>query len=99
MGIIRNMNTKSEFVEQMARVSERNSGAPEWAQEHRQGQASYASAAPVKDKKEMEPRVPVATDCHGVAKASRPTARPAPVFALVSSDKNRIIKQQRMIKK
>ena len=28
VGIIRNMNTKSEFVEQMARVSERNSGAP-----------------------------------------------------------------------
>ena len=52
----------------MARVSERNSGAPEWAQEHRQGQASNASAAPVKDKKEMEPRVPVVTDCHGVVR-------------------------------
>ena len=28
VGIIRNMNTKSEFVEQMARVSERNLRAP-----------------------------------------------------------------------
>ena len=45
------VGVKFEFVEQLARVSERNSGAPEWAQEHRQGQASYASAAPVKDKK------------------------------------------------
>ena len=68
---MRYMNTKSEFSGQMARVSERNSGAPEWAQEHRQGQASNASAAPVKDKKEMEPRVPVATDCHGVARAPK----------------------------
>ncbi len=49
----------------MARVSERNSGAPEWAQEHRQGQASNVSAAPVKDKKEMESREPAATEKRG----------------------------------
>ena len=42
---------KFEFSGQMARVSERNLGAPERAQEHRQGQASNASAAPVKNKK------------------------------------------------
>ena len=56
---------EAAFVGQMARVSERNSGAPERAQEHSQGQASNASAAPVKDKKEMEPREPAATEKRG----------------------------------